>query len=401
MFEPSGRLHPSWKYLLEFPPPGYFFANDTGLWSTLMRGVARYDVFYQNLWRLSHILPVNLIKSRIERVTKRAPAGTRLTFAINHLVYRPEPWIVLVEWVNMLTGWWMPEFRRHKEEIEAALTSPYCKKILTWCEPARQSVLHNLDCSGFADKFVALPLAVPRRSFTKPPQRRKVRLLFVGSAHASDGVGARWLTKTHLFDFHVKGGKEVLETFAKLQRVYPNLELVVRAIVPSALKRRFGSLPGLRVIESQIPWRDLEEEFKRADIYLFPCHQVTPWGSILEAMSFELPVVTTDVYANSELVQDGVTGLLVKASDRVPYYDPNEKFIPPMVTPLLSEFLEAVGQTDARVVDDLCSKVALLIDDSELRREMGRVGRREVEYGQHSIEHRNMVLKDILDEAID
>jgi glycosyltransferase involved in cell wall biosynthesis len=258
-----------------------------------------------------------------------------------------------------------------------------------------------LDCSGFADKFVALPLAVPRRSFTKPPQRRKVRLLFVGSAHASDGVGARWLTKTHLFDFHVKGGKEVLETFAKLQRVYPNLELVVRAIVPSALKRRFGSLPGLRVIESQIPWRDLEEEFKRADIYLFPCHQVTPWGSILEAMSFELPVVTTDVYANSELVQDGVTGLLVKASDRVPYYDPNEKFIPPMVTPLLSEFLEAVGQTDARVVDDLCSKVALLIDDSELRREMGRVGRREVEYGQHSIEHRNMVLKDILDEAID
>jgi glycosyltransferase involved in cell wall biosynthesis len=308
--------------------------------------------------------------------------------------------MVLVEWVHMFTGWWMPEFRRHQKEIEAALAGPYCKKILTWCEPARQSLLHNLNCATFADKIVALPLAAPRRSFTKAPQEGKVRLLFVGSAHVSGSLGARWLTKAHLYDFHMKGGKEVLETFARLQPVYPNLELVVRATVPPAVRRRFESLPGVRFVESQIPWRNLEEEFKRADIYLFPCHQVTPWGSILEAMSFELPVVATDVYANPELVQDGVTGFLVKASDRVPYYDPDEEFIPSMVTPRRSEFLEAIEQTDNRVVDDLSAKVALLIENPELRREMGRAARREVEYGRHSIERRNIVLKTILDEAI-
>lgn len=400
LFEPSGRLHPSYRYLLDFPPPGYVFTTDTGLWNALVLQMARSDVVYHNLWRLSHILPVNLIKSRIERVTKGPHSGTRLTFAINHVVCRPEPWVVLVEWVHMFTGWWMPEFRRHRKDIETALAGPYCKKILTWCEPAMQSLLLNLDSAEFAGKVVVLPLAAPRRLFTKMRQEGRVRLLFVGSAHVSRGLGSRRLTKAHLYDFHMKGGKEVLEVFARLRPVYPNLELVMRASVPPPFRRRYESLSGLRIIESQIPWQNLQEEFECADIYIFPCHQTTPWGSILDAMSFELPVIATDVYANPELVQDGVTGFLVKASDRVSYYDPDEKFIPPMVTPRRSEFLEAIEQTDARVIDDLSAKVALLIEDGELRREMGRAARWEVEHGRHSIERRNIALKAILDEAI-
>lgn len=399
-FEPAGRIHPSWRYLLDFPPPGYVFATGNGLWNSLMLRLARADVVYHNLWRLSHVLPINLIKSRIERVTKRPPSGARLTFAINHIVCRPESWVVLIEWVNMFTGWWMPEFRRHTRRIETALASPYCKKILTWCGPARKSLLHNLNCVEFADKIVTLPLAAPRRSFTKVPQEGKVRLLFVGSAHISGGFGVTRLGKKHLYDFHMKGGKEVLETFAKLRPVYPELELVVRASVPPDLKRKYEGFPGLRIIELPIPWRELEDEFKRADIYLFPCHQTTPWGSILDAMSFELPVITTDVYANPELVQDGISGFLVKASSRVPYYDPDEKFIPPMVTPRRREFLEAIRQTDVHVIDDLCAKVALLVENQELRRKMGRAARWEVEHGRHSIERRNIALKAILDEAI-
>lgn len=401
LFEPSGKNHPSYRYLLQYPPPGYQFVTDTGLWNKFVLTIAGVEPVYYNLWRLTHFLPINLIKSRIERVTRRRPPGTQLTFAINHLLFREEPWVVLVEWVHMFTGWWMPEFRRHQKSIEAALASPNCKKVLTWCEPARRSLLDNLDCSEFEHKIELLPVAAPSRRFTKTFNNEdKVRLLFVGSAHAPKGFATNWLAKGWVYDFHIKGGREVLEAFARLKPTYPNLELVVRAGVPPAIKEKFEGTPGLRFIEQQIPWAQLEEEFKAADIYLFPCHQTTPWAGILDAMSYELPIVTTDVYANPELVQDGVTGFLVKASDRVSYYDPDEKFIPPMVTPRRAEFLRAIEQVDSRVVDELATKTALLIENKELRRSMGRAARWEVDYGKHSIANRNDRLKAIFDEAV-
>lgn len=400
-FEPTGRLHPAFRYILDYPPEGYQFVLPSGWWKKLLRPIERSDAIYYNLWRLSRYLPIMLLKSRLDGLFQRPPRQSALTFAISHVITRDEPWVLFFEWVHMMVGWDLDQLRRNKAVLERLLASPNCKKVLTWCEPARQSLLHHLDCSGFMEKIDVLPLAAPARSFTKQCDDTRVRLLFVGSSHAPRGLAARLGTQGFVYDFHIKGGKEVLEAYARLKPRYPQLELTVRASVPPEYKRRYQGLPGLTIVDRRIPWRDLEAIFQRADVYVFPCHQTPPWGSILDAMSFELPVVATDVYSNNELVQDGVTGFLVNPSRHVEYYDPDAPFIPPMnTTPAArAKFLRDVHRLDEGVVEELAGKLALLIEDGELRRRMGRAGRHEVEQGSHSLATRNAKLKAIFDAA--
>ncbi|GAI07130.1 unnamed protein product, partial [marine sediment metagenome] len=153
--------------------------------------------------------------------------------------------------------------------------------------------------------------------------------------------------------------------------------------------------PNIKWLESIIPQEQLEEEFKAADIFVLPSHH-TPWGLILEAMSYELPVITTDVYANPELVNDGVDGFLIKKSDKVPY--PYQSSVPPDDL-ARHRFKEAIRRVDPRVVQDLVQKISILMENPELRRRMGRAARWEVEEGEHSVKKRNEKLKRIFDEA--
>jgi len=84
----------------------------------------------------------------------------------------------------------------------------------------------------------------------------------------------------------------------------------VRSNMPDFLKRRYAGIEGLRIIEKVIPWEELEREYQKADIFVFPGH-VSPWSVFLEPMSYELPLVATGVYDVPEKVDDGRTGLLI------------------------------------------------------------------------------------------
>ena len=76
-------------------------------------------------------------------------------------------------------------------------------------------------------------------------------------------------------------------------------------------------------------------------------------------MSFELPVVTTNVYGNGEFVRDGVTGYVVAPPEHVLYYDPDEKFIPTMDTGRRHEFIKSIERTDQKVIANLTDKVTV------------------------------------------
>lgn len=246
--------------------------------------------------------------------------------------------------------------------------------------------------------MVVVPLAVHAQEPVKSSNTDRVKLLFVGTANAPGGRIASLLGTKSFYDFDGKGGKEVLLAFRVLSQKYPNLELVVRSGVPVASRREFAGYPNLRFIEQLIPREDLAAEFKSADIFLYPTHQLTTWTVFLEAMSFELPIVTTDLYANPEIVQDGVTGLLVRPSQRVPYYW--ENFLLPMGSPVHREYTEAIKTPDPAVVQDLVAKTSLLIENPDLRRQMGRRARWEVEMGRHSIARQNEAYKQIFDSAL-
>jgi glycosyltransferase involved in cell wall biosynthesis len=382
-----GKTHSLYTNLINNPPEGYEFISDATVWGKLFEAAHRTnsDSFFALYRTLDIIIPVGLTKAYIERF-KKIPKYTDLTYSASHLVFRKEPWVVDLEFVTQLTGAQLTRhsikhFKKHKTTIEKILRTEYCKKIIPWTDAGRKTILWNLNCKGFEDKIETVHLAVRKKDFIKQYNEKVIKLLFVGSANIPK-------------DFEIKGGKEVLEAFSQLNKKYDNLELVIRSYVPRHIKEKYKKLKNIKIIDKIIPWGLLEQEFKSCDIFLFPSHN-TPGLAILDAMSYELPVITTDVWANPELVKDGENGFTIKKSEKIQYY--MENFIPNWSSP---ETLKAIkNAVDPAVVNELVEKTSILIEDTNLRRMMGMAGRDEIETGRFSIEKRNEKLKRIFNEA--
>lgn len=381
----AGRMHSLYKGLVLHPPPGYQFITQDRSWDKALSIAIRINstyIFQERI--LNKVIPVNLAKGYLEKF-KKSPDGAVLTYATGHVVFRKEPWVVDLEFVTQLAGYSIKHFRRYRKLIEKVLDSEYCKKIICWTEAGKKTVLLNMNCESFTHKIEIIPPAVHKKNFVKDYSKKKrVKLLFVGSVNIPG-------------EFEYKGGKEVLEAFVILHQRYPNLELVIRSDIPKETKAKYKGLGNLRIIEEIIPWGQLEQEFKSADIFLFPAHS-TPGLAILDAMSYELPVITTNVWANPELVQDGETGFVIKKSKKVQYYI--ENFVPNWDYHPNSKFMKMIETVDSRVVAELVEKTSFLIEDEELIRKMGRAGRWEIENGKFSLEKRNEKLRRIFDEAI-
>ena len=383
-FEPAGRIHSSQQALIDYPPDGYqFITSKTPLDKTV---VGSDLVFHKlRLQVLDRLMPLNLAKARLDTLLRKIPEDIDLIYAYNHPIFRKKPWVVSVEWAHVLIGRDMRYFARYKGSVERLLASQHCKKILTWTEMAKKSILLNFDCADFERKIEVIPPAVHNKDFIKDYSQDKVRLLFVGSVNDPE-------------DFEIKGGKEALEAFAILSSKYDNLEIVIRAKLPNHIRNKYTGISNLKIIEEIVPWQFLEQEFEQADIFLFPSHLLQN-TVVLEAMSYELPVVTTYIGASGgEYIEDGVTGFVVASPEKMPYFMAN--FILTSETIYRSQLIKATQSVEDRVVDELVAKTSLLIENPDLRRKMGKAARREVDHGRFSIGERNERLKRIFDEAV-
>lgn len=75
-----------------------------------------------------------------------------------------------------------------------------------------------------------------------------------------------------------------------------------------------NGLYGEVVWGGQIP--DPRPGFARLDVFVLPSIQAEPFGTVvLEAMVSKVPVIATDIGGTIEQIEDGVSGLLVKAED--------------------------------------------------------------------------------------
>ena len=290
-----------------------------------------------------------------------------------------------LEFVTQLAGYNYNHFKRFRGLIEKNLESDNCKKIICWTEAGKKTVLFNMNSFKFKHKVEVVHLAVKKKNLIKTFNNEKIKLLFVGSANIPG-------------EFEYKGGREVLEAFRLLQKKYENLELVIRSDIPLELKDRYiRKMKNVKVIEGIVPWEQLEQEFKTADIFLFPSH-ATPGLAILDAMSYELPIVTTDLWANPEMVEDGKTGFIIKKSRLINYYRGN--FIPSWSHYPTSKFMKEIKVIDPNVVTELAEKTSILIENESLRRKMGKAGKKKIDDGPFSILSRNAKLKTILDESL-
>ncbi len=98
------------------------------------------------------------------------------------------------------------------------------------------------------------------------------------------------------------------------------------------------------------PFENVIKKYKESDIFVLPCvvaenggRDISP-NSLIEAMAMKLPVITTNISALAEIVDDGINGLVVESKDEA----------------MLSE------------------AIIRLINDSELRKRLGENARVKV-----------------------
>jgi len=365
------------KQLFDDPPEGYRFVRRRKLSNVVADSILANWTIRWWKQRANAFLPMNLLISRFMGRHAKRPSGTVLTYSESSVVFRDEPWVLWAEVATQVAGFSDDSLRRFRNVIERGLSSPNCRGIMCHSEAARRSFLRHLDADSFEHKLHVTPPGWQVTPYNPRPKRDggPVQILFVAG-------------NTMPFRFKIKGGVESLEAFSALRQRFPNLELVIRSDVEPEIRKRYESMPGVRIVSGLIPYQELERLYQTSDIYWYPAHCLMS-VSMLEAMNYGLPVITTDYYDNPEYVDDGRTGMVIPHHRHLPAWDTSEEKV-----------RRALETPDHELVKALVEKTAVLIENTEVRERMGHAARASLE-AHFSLAEKNRKYKTILDAAIE
>ena len=161
-------------------------------------------------------------------------------------------------------------------------------RFLPWSEPVREALVHQY---GIAPERISLlppsMAAPPRRPLPRSgASTRRPQILFVGG------------------DFARKGGAILLECHARHFADRCDLHLVTHGEVPAG--------PG-RTVHRQLsagsePWRRCWTD---ADLFVFPSRLETFGIVLLEALAFEVPIISSCAGAAASILENGALGVLL------------------------------------------------------------------------------------------
>jgi glycosyltransferase involved in cell wall biosynthesis len=391
----GGPIHSLYGELIRHPPEGYkvltgkssFRIQQSSSGLDKRQQLVHYvnkkleDIsFTRSIWYETKALSYACIK-KAEKPNALWKSGADLVYSAQQLTFAKFPHVVDLEYANALANY--GDIRIIRRIVQKALASEYCRKILPWSDWAKRTLYRSLDCSSFKEKIETTHFAVSKKDFVKKEKNSKLKLLFVGSINQFNFLNFEW-----------KGGFEVVEAFLELSKKYDCLELVIRSWVPPEIAERCAGKPNIKIINHVLSDEALANLYACSDIFLFPSY-MNLGMAILEAMSYELPVIAINLYDVSEAIQDMKTGILLSAPPKVPFYiwngAPNHYD---------KKLIQKIRQSRPWMVKQIVDKVSLLIENEQLRRRIGLDAKHLVGEGEFSTKKRNEKLKRIFDEAV-
>lgn len=185
-----------------------------------------------------------------------------------------------------------PQVKRRVVDTLFGASARSCARVVCWSEWAAHSFIETYGVQRDRIRIVppGVDVAAWKRPMSERPADRRVRLLFVGG------------------DFARKGGDLLLDVWRHHFREHCDLHLVTRESLPQE--------SGVYV------YRDLTPNDPRllglyhtSDMMVLPTRSDCFSLASIEAMAAGLPVITSPVGGIPEIIEDGVTGLLVSPND--------------------------------------------------------------------------------------
>lgn len=195
------------------------------------------------------------------------------------------------------------------------------------------------------------------------------------------------------YSFYVKGGHLVIKTFKNLKKKYSNLKLIFVGYVPPEYQKELAALKDIEYYLKGYEG-DIMDLFQKADIFLFPSY-IDGYGfTIIEAMANSLPVVClNNNFAATDLVLNYETGFVVDTPLKYLRF-PFKTFHPDWIQQ--RRFYDYIKKDDDNTtLQEFISKVEILIQDSDLRKQFGENGRERLENGKLSFSYRNEKLESL------
>jgi glycosyltransferase involved in cell wall biosynthesis len=354
LVETLWKMHPAEWFQFLHPPEGYEYVIQRNLIEPIAYDMSRSRNAVALFQIAANTLPLSFIRS-IYGLTRKPSNDVSFTYSIWHMVLRHEPWVMEVADVGNF-AFNEIQLLTLKHFIMRRLEMDNCKYLICWFNQVKEDLKRYFNSRKISEKIAVVPRAVTPKS---PPLRKSgddiVRILFVGSA-------------SQVGEFEQKGGPELLYAFKQLETKYPNIELIVRSDINPVYRSLISNDPRIRIISRVMTLEELDLLYRSSDIFVCPAHY-SPWGTILEAMSYGLPVVVCNVYGMTDLVSHYVDGLIINSFETI--YDAKRLNFSGIYSPYIIPKIEI----DRLVVAKLVEYLSLLVSDRLLRERLGQAGR--------------------------
>lgn len=267
--------------------------------------------------------------------------------------------------------------------IKYFLKRKNCKKIICISDAAKKNIEITFNDKTISDKIeVVYPFI--KRSFKRDYDKKTIKFLAINTK------------------FHMKGTKWVLEGFDELSKEYPNIDLTVISNTPQEYIEKYKDNKKIKFYPARFSKEELYKLFVYThDVFIQPSLQDSFGLQYMEALAGGMAIISTDVFAVPEFVDENKNGYLIKA----PFYFFNDDLSlkkgmwPPDHKGMSSEeWYES--KENPNMVEKLKEKMLMFIKDPGLAETMGKHSQQLLET-RFSEEKRKQKLLDIYKKCVE
>lgn len=221
------------------------------------------------------------------------------------------------------------------------LASSRCLQIRCMSNACRRT-LHVLFGERVSKKATVTYPRIDQQTLHVSPSVSGPRFLFVGT------------------QFEIKGGAALLKAWQKVVRGYPQAHLDLVTFLPEEYVDEVNATPQVTLHDATFSRAEIWSLFMRhSDVLILPTY-VESFGMVaLEALAHGLAIISTDVYALPELVNDGENGRVLK-----PPISVWQDVLPSSMYFELSNAIQIIKQTDTHKFEEvLCEAISEIASD--------------------------------------